>query len=196
MLWKAFTKPLIHKVYNPDLLWNPHYSWNTIRLENIETMSCQLTGYVTLLDPGYMTFLYVLSQSPCDWWTPIHPNLVLTIFHTQNIYHHVCNTVRTTFWYIVVLQSRGPSPLQLENNNWIIVVLTIFRHVDTCVVCRKLSEPNLYALVSSNRGETVLECMTILCNQDLRMQLIRFVTFHLLWILFLYWGLGICNCML
>ena len=34
-------------------------------------------------------------------------NVVLIIFHIQNIYHHVWKTVRTTLQWIVGLQSRG-----------------------------------------------------------------------------------------
>ena len=63
--------------------------------------------YVALSDPGSMTFSHILDSSPRDWETTMCQNVVLTIFHTQNIRHHVWKTVRTTLQRIVGLQSRG-----------------------------------------------------------------------------------------
>ena len=37
----------------------------------------------------------------------MYQNVVLTIFHTQNIRHHAWKTVRTTLQCIVGLQSQG-----------------------------------------------------------------------------------------
>ena len=66
--------------------------------------------YVALSDPGSMKYSYILEQSPRDWETNIRQNLVLTIFHTQNICHHAWKTVRITLQCIVGLQSRGEGP--------------------------------------------------------------------------------------
>ena len=66
--------------------------------------------YVALLDPGTMKFVYVLGQSPRNWKTTMHQNAVLTIFHTQNICHHVCKIFKTRLQCIVVLQLRGEGP--------------------------------------------------------------------------------------
>ena len=60
--------------------------------------------YVALSDPGSMKFSHVLEQSPRDWETTMRQKVVLTIFHTQNICHHVWKTVRTTLQCIVGLQ--------------------------------------------------------------------------------------------
>ena len=57
-----------------------------------------------------MTFSHILEQSPRDWETTMHQNLVLTIFHTQNIHHHAWKTVRTTLLCIVGLQLREEDP--------------------------------------------------------------------------------------
>ena len=38
----------------------------------------------------------VPGQSPRNWKKPMHQNAVPTIFHTQNICHHVWKIVRTT----------------------------------------------------------------------------------------------------
>ena len=70
-----------------------------------------LEKHVVLSDPGSLN---VLGQSPRDWKKPMHQNAVLTIFHTQNICHHVWKIVRTTLQCIVVLQSRGDDPKSYE----------------------------------------------------------------------------------
>ena len=62
-----------------------------------------------------MQFSYIIEQSPRDWETTMRQNLVLKIFHTQNIYHHVWKTVRTTLQCIVGLQSRGEGH-EMEKN--------------------------------------------------------------------------------
>ena len=62
---------------------------------------------VTLLDCGYINFLFVLGQSPCNWRTMMPGNVVLTTFHTQQMCDHAWKTVRITFWSIIVLQLQG-----------------------------------------------------------------------------------------
>ena len=62
-----------------------------------------------------MKFSHILEQSPRDWEITMHQNIVLTIFHTQNICHHAWKTVRTTLQCIVGLQSRGEGP-EMEKN--------------------------------------------------------------------------------
>ena len=54
-----------------------------------------------------MNLLDILEQSPWDWETTTRQNVVLTIFHTQNIFHHVWKTVRTTLQSNVGLQLQG-----------------------------------------------------------------------------------------
>ena len=45
----------------------------------------------------------------------IHFNVVLTVFHIDHISQGVCKTVGTTFWCIIVLQSRGEGPEKEHN---------------------------------------------------------------------------------
>ena len=45
--------------------------------------------YVALWDPGCMKFSHIIEQSPRNWETTMCPNVALTVFHTQNMYHHV-----------------------------------------------------------------------------------------------------------
>ena len=54
-----------------------------------------------------MTFFHILEQSPRGWETTMRQNVVLKIFQTQNICHHVWKTVRTKLQCIVGLKSRG-----------------------------------------------------------------------------------------
>ena len=61
--------------------------------------------YVSLRDPGSIQFSLIVEQSPWDWETTMLQNVVLTVFHTQNIYHNVWKTVRTTLQCMVGLQS-------------------------------------------------------------------------------------------
>ena len=51
-----------------------------------------------------MHFSHIIGQSPRDWERIMHQNVVLTIFHTQNIYQHGRKNVRTTLQCIVGLQ--------------------------------------------------------------------------------------------
>ena len=53
-----------------------------------------------------MKLSHIIEQSPCNWETTMRRNGVLTIFHSQNIYHHAWKTVRTTLQCIVGLQLR------------------------------------------------------------------------------------------
>ena len=62
-----------------------------------------------------MQFSHIIEQSSRDWETTMRQNVVLTIFHTQNIYHHVWKTVRTTLQSNVGLQSRGEGQ-EMEKN--------------------------------------------------------------------------------
>ena len=54
-----------------------------------------------------MKFSHIIEQSPSDWKTTMRQNEVLTIFHTQIIYHLAWKTVKTTLQCIVGLQLRG-----------------------------------------------------------------------------------------
>ena len=49
-----------------------------------------------------MIFSHISEQCPHNWETTMRPNVVLTIFHTQNICHLAWKTVRTTLWCLVV----------------------------------------------------------------------------------------------
>ena len=49
----------------------------------------------------------ILEQSPRDWETTTRQNVVLTVFHTQNIRKDVWKTLRTTLLCFVFLQSQG-----------------------------------------------------------------------------------------
>ena len=76
---------------------------------NIEILFLKLLkkALIALSNPGSMTFVYVLGQSPSDWKTTTNQNAVPTIFHTQQICHHVWKIVRTTLQCIIVLQLWG-----------------------------------------------------------------------------------------
>ena len=62
--------------------------------------------YVALLDPFYMKLLYILEQSARNWKTTMQTNILFTTFHTQHMCHFGWKTVKTTFQYITVIQSR------------------------------------------------------------------------------------------
>ena len=67
--------------------------------------------YVALSYPGSMQFSHIIKESPRDLlW-----NVVLKIFHKQNIHHHVWNTVRTTWQSTVGHQWRGEDH-EMEKN--------------------------------------------------------------------------------
>ena len=134
--------------------------------------------YVTLWDPGSMQYSHIIEQSPRDWETTMHQNVVLKIVHTKNIYHHVWKTVRTTLQIIVGLQSQGEghemerkicgtnlflflcfSNILLgigERQNFKVWLWEISMHGDVYFVCGKLSELHFETQVSPNRKETVL----------------------------------------
>ena len=66
----------------------------------------------TLSDPASMQFSHNIEQFPHDGETTMRQNIVLTIFNTQNIYHHVWKTFRTTLQSNIGLQSQG------EGHEW------------------------------------------------------------------------------
>ena len=65
-----------------------------------------------------MQFSHIIEEPPRNWETTMHQNVVLTIFHTQNIHHYVWKTVRTTLQCFVGLQLRGEGH-EMEKNCWI-----------------------------------------------------------------------------
>ena len=71
--------------------------------------------YVSLWDPESTKFQGYFGHSPRNWRTLIHFNVFLTVFHIDHISQGVCKTVGTTFWYIIVLQSRGEGPKKAHN---------------------------------------------------------------------------------
>ena len=62
-----------------------------------------------------MQFSHIIEQSPCNWETTMRWNVVLTIVHTQNIYHPVWKTIRTTLQSNVGFQSQRESH-EMEKN--------------------------------------------------------------------------------
>ena len=106
-------------------------------------------------------------------------NIVLTIFHTQNIHHHVWKTARTTLQSNVGLQLRGEGhemenqtvgqicpivflaiqifPPGLENNETSKCGTDSFPRMMTYMLCvEKLSELHFDTQLSPNCEETVL----------------------------------------
>ena len=94
-----------------------HYTTHTIntRVVSSSHMNCSNTVYVSLSDPESMKCSHILEQSPWDSETTIRPNVVLTVFPTQNICHHAWKTLRTKLWCFVYLQSRGEGLKSKEN---------------------------------------------------------------------------------
>ena len=72
-------------------------------------------GYVSLWYPESMKCSHILEQSLQDCETTMRQNVVLTVFHTQNICHHAWKTLRTTLWCFVFLQSRREGLKSMEN---------------------------------------------------------------------------------
>ena len=64
-------------------------------MQNYAMYAKIISEYVALSDPGTMKLVYVLGKSPRDWKKTMHQNAVATIFHTQNICHHVWKIVIT-----------------------------------------------------------------------------------------------------
>ena len=62
-----------------------------------------------------MKFSHIVEQSPRNWKTTMRQNEVLTIFHTQIIFHHAWKTVKTTLQCIVGLRPRGEGH-EIEKN--------------------------------------------------------------------------------
>ena len=135
-------------------------------------------SYVALSDPGCIKFIHIIEQCPRDWETTIQENVVLTIFHTQNICHRAWKIVRTTLQCIVGLQSWGEGHEKEKNygtnlshsfpsfSNLLpaigeqrIIKVWFWEfstHGDIYFVCGKLSEQHFDAQLSPNRGDTVL----------------------------------------
>ena len=79
-------------------------------------------------DPEFSKFQCYLGPSPRDWRTLIHFNVVPTVFHIDHKSQGMCQTVRTTFQCIVVLQLRVEGP---ENLSRICpIVMCLFRKVE------------------------------------------------------------------
>ena len=70
---------------------------------------------VVLSDPGSKHFSHIMEHSPRHWETTMQQNVVLTIFHTENIHHNVWKTVRTSFQSNVGLQLQGEGH-EMEKN--------------------------------------------------------------------------------
>ena len=115
----SYTFPSLHKS-----IW----TWGQISVTlvtNTHRGYCKCTGiswqlwmtlvkntHISLWDPESTQFQCYSGPSPQDWRTLIHFNVVLTVFHIDQ---GVCKTVRTTFWCIIVLQSRGEGPEKAHN---------------------------------------------------------------------------------
>ena len=56
---------------------------------------------------GPCNFTRIIEQFTRHWETTMRQNVVLTIFHTQNMYEHVWNAVGTTLQCIIGHQLRG-----------------------------------------------------------------------------------------
>ena len=69
---------------------------------------CTLTSWVHAFFSHYRT----VSR---DWETTMRQNVVLTVFHTQHVYHHACKTVRTTLQCIIGFQLPGKGH-EMEKN--------------------------------------------------------------------------------
>ena len=69
--------------------------------------------------------------------------------------------------------------LQLKNKYTETNIICFSPHIGTYVLCGNFLELHLDALLTSNCGETVLECVQSTCYHHLRMQLIH-VSHHLL----------------
>ena len=62
-----------------------------------------------------MQLSLILEESPRYLERTMRQNVVLTVFHIQNIYHHLWKTVRTSLQCIVGLQSWGKGH-EMEKN--------------------------------------------------------------------------------
>ena len=95
-----------------------------------------------------MKFSHILEQSPRDWETTMHQNLVLKIF--------------------ILFMTFSPG---LETNDTLQCSSDSFPHMVTYILCVENCEKlHFDAWLSPNHGETVLECEKMLWTQDLRVQ--------------------------
>ena len=84
-------------------------------VNSLNPSSLHWNVYVALSDPGSMKFFHIIEQFPGYWETTVCQNEILTVFHTQNICHHVWKTLRTILWGFFVLQFRGEGLKSKEN---------------------------------------------------------------------------------
>ena len=83
--------------------------------------------------------------------------VVLTIFHTQNIDHHVCKTVKTTLQSNVGLQSRGEGHEMEKTVGKICpIVFLVFQTLSTGLENNKTSK---YCSESFSRMMTYILCV-------------------------------------
>ena len=98
----------------PETKRGQGYDWtNAYRFAQWPFSSTFLTTYVAHSDPGSMKFSHIIEQAPLE--KTVCQNVALTVFHTQNICHHVWKTLRNTLWCFVVLQSWGEVLISKEN---------------------------------------------------------------------------------
>ena len=57
----------------------------------------------------------ILEQSPRDWETTIHQNVVLTVFHTQNI-HFICGKLSELHFNASLVSNRGEKVMKWRKN--------------------------------------------------------------------------------
>ena len=151
----------------------------------LKQICCTLRSWVHAIFSHYRTFN--IEQ------TTMHLNVVLKILHTQNKYHHVWKTVKTTLQSIVGLQSGGEGNAMEKNcgtnpshsfpcfsnlytrigkqQNIKVWFWEFSTHGDIYCVCGKLSELQFGTQMSPNPKETVLYCEKNSLTQDLRGQL-------------------------
>ena len=79
-----------------------------VRCQVSHVISCTLRSRVHPIVLLFRTFSH-------NWRTMIHFNVVLTVFHIDNISQGVCKTVRTSFQCIIILQSQGEGPEKEHN---------------------------------------------------------------------------------
>ena len=93
--------------------------------------------YVELSDPGYMKFSYILEQSPPRLEDNDASKCSSNYFHTQNMCHHVRNSVKITLQYFIVLQSQGVKVKSEEKNNGVNLSHSFPRFLDLLPTIRE-----------------------------------------------------------
>ena len=81
-----------------------------------------------------MKLSHIIEQRPRDWKTTSYQNVALTVFHTQNIFHHMWKTPRThsdVLMFEKQFKTMGQICLIISPNDWrqimqCNVVLTVF----------------------------------------------------------------------